>query len=213
MSDKLEICLSSPDHSHEAHQSWESIIVNPPPRRDVRSMFLHGISDIFKVASWAILGSEKRDAFEATLTPLFSALEALNATGNLLSGANISVTVVEANRSFLGGTTMHTKFEFEDDVPQYVAGVMSFGLQKKLPVPAGARGNTGKSQFRPLLSSEVILYSTLERNSGLESPNEYEAYPEDPGGDVDMESAQAGSYPDPEPTGIPSIKMKAEDIG
>lgn len=173
-------------------------------------MFLHGISDIFKVASWAILGTENRDAFEATLNPLFSALEALNATGNLLGGANIVVTMVQANRPFLNGTAMHTEFEFEDDVPQYVAGAMTFGLQKKLPVAARAGGDAGKSKFKSLISAEVILYSTLEKNSGLEPPNLYETYPEDPGEDVEMANAPAESIPNPNPI-VPSIKMKVEN--
>ena len=182
--------------------------MNPPPRQDVKSMLLHGISDIFKVASWAILGTDNRDAFQAALDPLFSALEALNATGNILSGANIVITAVQANRPFISGATMHSEFEFEDNVPQYVAGAMSFGLQKRFPIAARAADNAGASQFKPLISGEVILYSTLEKNSGLEPPNVYEAYPEISAEDVEMGNTQAGSNPDPH---FPSIKMKVED--
>ncbi len=201
------------DHLFEVHKPWQQIIINQPPRQDVKSMFIHGISDINKAASWAIVGTENRDAFQEALNPLFSALEALNATGNLLSGANIAITAVQANRPFISGATMHSEFEFEDNVPQYVAGAMSFGLQKRLPVAAGAAENAGASQSKALISAEVILYSTLEKDSGLEPPNVYEAYPEVPAGDVEMGNMHTGSNPDSDPIIGPSIKMKAEDSG
>ena len=121
-------------------------------------MFLHGISDIFKVASWAILGTDNRDAFQAALDPLFSALEALNATGNILSGANIVITAVQANRPFISGATMHSEFEFEDNVQQYVEGAMSLGLKKRLTIADRAEDNVGAYKFKQIIYGEVIMY-------------------------------------------------------
>lgn len=145
------------------------------------------------MASWAILGTEKRDAFEATLNQLFSALEELNASGHILCGANIVLSMAQINRPFLNLPEMLSEVEFDHNDPQYVAGLLSFGVRKRLPSAAGVGGNAGRPEYRTIVSTEVVLYSTLKNKSGVEPPqaNAYVAYPEDaedsvPGEDVNM---------------------------
>ncbi|KAF8959232.1 hypothetical protein BDZ97DRAFT_1923065 [Flammula alnicola] len=135
----------------------------PLLERDRKSKLLQELTNVFKVASWAIPGSTKRAAFEESLTPLFKALDDLNATGNILDSEKIVLSVACPNHSFMHDF-MESTFAGRPAQPvsrsaqEFVAGTIAFGLKKKKDDEAQG----GAPRFRNLLPAKVILYSTFQ---------------------------------------------------
>ncbi|KAF8951372.1 hypothetical protein BDZ97DRAFT_1932431 [Flammula alnicola] len=133
-----------------------------PSSDNWKSEFMSKLRSIAKIAAWDIVSSEKREAYEQKLEPIFKAVKDLRvALGEQFTSADIEISIVFAKTRFhpewmedAYGDSRQNDGKQKEEV---VIGTTGIGLKKMIP-----RGPSDSEQYQSVLSPKIILESTLQ---------------------------------------------------
>ncbi|KAF8959228.1 hypothetical protein BDZ97DRAFT_1923060 [Flammula alnicola] len=133
-----------------------------PSSDNWKSEFMSKLRSIAKIAAWDIVSTEKREAYEQKLEPIFKAVKDLRvALGEQFTSADIEISIVFAKTRFhpewmedAYGDSRQNDGKQKEEV---VIGTTGIGLKKMV-----SRGSSDSEQYQSVLSPKIILESTLQ---------------------------------------------------